>query len=89
MIEGYQNKQLQLNRDLRKFPKGSIIKIETDKDGVPIDRYWRDRLKDSKIDKCVKILSKKELEDMEEEKKRKAIEEEKKIKATKNSKRGE
>ncbi len=25
---------------------------------IPVDRYWRDRLKDAKIDKCVEIIDK-------------------------------
>lgn len=65
MIKDYITKQLKLNAELAGHPSGSIIPIRTDKDGIPLDRYWRDRVKDAKIDDCVKILSKKELEEMQ------------------------
>jgi hypothetical protein len=42
----YKNKQ---------FEKGSIIEIE-DVDNIPIDQFWRNRLKDSAIDNCVEII---------------------------------
>lgn len=52
--------KLKLNQDL-KMPKGkltkdSIIEI-ADADGVPLDKFWRNRLKDSAIDNCVEIVS--------------------------------
>jgi len=53
MIKKYENKQLKLNADLKGKARGSVINIEVDKDGTPMDRYWRDRLKDSEIDGCV------------------------------------
>jgi hypothetical protein len=56
MMKGYMKKQLQLNSDLQKHKKGSVIKIETDNKGVPVDRYWRDRVKDAKTDKCVEFV---------------------------------
>ena len=42
-----------------KYPEGQSIKIETDDFGVPLDSFWRRRLKDSKIDNCFKITNKK------------------------------
>jgi hypothetical protein len=27
-----------------------------DNKGVPLDKFWRDRLKDAKTDKCVEII---------------------------------
>lgn len=52
--------KLKLNQDL-KTPKGKLIKdsiVEVvDIDGVPSDRFWRNRLKDSAIDNCVEIAS--------------------------------
>lgn len=55
--------KLKLNQDL-KTPKGKLIKdsiIEVDDiDGVPTDRFWRNRLKDSAIDNCVEIINKKD-----------------------------
>lgn len=71
MINNYMTKKLKLNAELAGHPSGSIITIKTDKVGIPLDRYWRDRIKDAKIDECVKILSKKELEEMQKVAKKK------------------
>ena len=35
---------------------GSVIEIE-DKDGVPESGYWRKRLRESKFDGCIEIVS--------------------------------
>jgi len=52
--------KLKLNQDLR-TPKGKLAKdviIEIDDvEGVPLDKFWRNRLKDSAIDNCVEIVS--------------------------------
>jgi len=42
----------------RKF--GDQITVKTDGRGIPLDKYWRLKLKDSKIDRCIEVLSKKE-----------------------------
>lgn len=36
-----------------------IIPIETDSKRVPLSKFWRDRLKDAKIDNCVEIVKQK------------------------------
>lgn len=33
-----------------------VITIGADVDGVPLSKFWRDRLKDSKIDNCVEVI---------------------------------
>ena len=53
--EKLQNKQLQLHTDLASHKAGEVIYIECT-DGVPVDRYWRDRVKDSEIDGCVSFV---------------------------------
>lgn len=50
--------KIQLNADLRKSKKGDIITIE-DRNGVPIDPFWKRRLKDSAIDGCITVLDQK------------------------------
>lgn len=55
-------KKLLLKADLKGFKKGSIISVKF-KDGQPVERYWRDRLKDAKIDNCVEIVSEKKVEE--------------------------
>jgi hypothetical protein len=51
---------LKLNQDLKtpkgKLAKDSIIEV-ADIDGIPIDRFWRNRIKDSTTDNCVEIVS--------------------------------
>jgi hypothetical protein len=52
--------KLRLNQDLStprgKLLKGHVVSVECDKRLVPLDRFWRDRLKDSEIDNCVEIM---------------------------------
>lgn len=43
-----------INKDFGEFKKGSKIKVDANK-GIPLDKFWRDRLKDSEIDNCVSI----------------------------------
>lgn len=47
--------KLQLHADLGDFLKGRTIEVEAT-NGIPVDKYWRDRIKDSKIDGCVSIV---------------------------------
>ncbi len=46
---------LKLNVPLNGFPAGKEIKVKSNK-GIPLDRFWRDRLKDSEIDDCVTVV---------------------------------
>lgn len=58
MLRGYENKRLKINTPLRGYDAGAEINIKTDKKGVPVDPYWRNRVKDAAIDGCVEIKSK-------------------------------
>jgi hypothetical protein len=53
--------KLKLNQDLRtpqgKKLKGSIVTLECDSNSIPLDFFWRSRLKDSKIDNCLEIIN--------------------------------
>ena len=52
--------KLKLNMPLRGLPAGHEIEVETDKEGIPLDKFWRRRLRDSEIDNCVeKVVAKK------------------------------
>ena len=61
-------KYLQLNADLGGKKKGEVIRIECVKVSpakkgepsryIPKDQYWRNRLKDAVIDKCVEFVDK-------------------------------
>lgn len=52
--------KIRLNQNLStpngKKLKDQIIKIECAPDGVPLDRFWRNRFTDSKIDNCLEIV---------------------------------
>lgn len=52
--------KLKLNQDLKtpkgKLSKDSIIEV-ADLNNEPLDKFWRNRLKDSAIDNCVEIVS--------------------------------
>jgi PleD family two-component response regulator len=48
--------RLQLNADLGGKKKGAILSLDIDANKTIIDSYWRRRLEDAKIDKCVEIL---------------------------------
>ena len=47
--------KLKLNVPLMGRKAGDIIAVE-DSNGVPRDKYWRNRLADSAIDGCVEIV---------------------------------
>ena len=42
-----------VNRELK---VGEIVEIKDDSKGNPLNPFWRNRLKDSKIDNCVEIV---------------------------------
>lgn len=50
--------KIKLNMDISGFKKGEELELLTH-NGVPIDAYWRKRLKDSEIDNCIEIIPQK------------------------------
>lgn len=46
-------KTLIINKDLGSHKAGSKVKVKCNKDGIPLDVFWRRRLKDSAVDNCV------------------------------------
>lgn len=42
-----------LNTPLRGYKAGQKLNLEVDENGTPIDKYWRRRLRDAKIDGCI------------------------------------
>lgn len=46
------------DQPLHGVAKGKMITVSVDRDGTPLDKNWRRRLKDSKIDGCVEIVTK-------------------------------
>jgi len=41
--------------DIPGHSKGQRVTIETDKDGTPLERFWRRRFKDAETDNCLEI----------------------------------
>lgn len=58
MIKNYENKaiKIRLNTPLRGLPEGIEMNIKTDKEGTPLEKYWRDRMKDAPIDNCIEVV---------------------------------
>lgn len=59
--------KLKINRDFpsRNLKKDTIIELLVDDNNILLDLYWRRRLKDSKIDNCVEIVSNKKTNDLD------------------------
>ena len=53
--------KIKLNVDMLKFKAGRVLNIEVDQNNIPIDQFWRNRLKDAEIDNCVEIVNKKKV----------------------------
>ena len=49
---------LKIEKPLLGKAVGEQVSLDVDRDGIIIDRYWRRRLQDSELDKCVSIVKK-------------------------------
>lgn len=49
--------KLKLNIPLVGYQAGQTVTVQTDRANVPLDRFWRRRIKDAKIDNCVEVVS--------------------------------
>lgn len=45
--------EYEINKPVHGRKVGDVVKIEVDKDGTPLDKTWRRRVKDAKIDNCM------------------------------------
>jgi len=56
-----ENKSITLRNDsqveLNGVEPGQSVSVKVDKKGVPLQRFWRDRLRDSSYDGCVTNLN--------------------------------
>lgn len=69
-MKNFEYKYLQINAACGLYgkKKGDIVRIKClkviDKDKnvryIPVERYWRDRIEDADIDKCVEFVDKQE-----------------------------
>ena len=49
-------KTLLIKKPLGIYRAGETVQVECDKDGIPLDQYWRNRLKDAVVDQCVEEI---------------------------------
>lgn len=49
--------KIRINKDFITYKEGQEISVDSI-DGIPLDKFWRDRLKDSKFDNCVSVVKK-------------------------------
>ena len=50
--------QLEINTPIHGHPAGSTVRVQADEAGVPLEKHWRDRLRDAEIDYCVTVMKK-------------------------------
>lgn len=48
--------KLKINQDMAGYKAGRTINISVDINNVPLDLFWRRRLKDAKTDNCVEVI---------------------------------
>ncbi len=52
------NIKIKILQDLPNHKAGQIVNVKSDNKGTPLDKFWRDRLKDAEQDNCVEIVKK-------------------------------
>ena len=45
-----------LINDVRGYTKGQAVTVQTDSTGIPLEQFWRKRLKDASVDCCVEVV---------------------------------
>jgi hypothetical protein len=50
--------KVKIKKQLGNYNIGQIVNVQCDEKDIPLDRYWRNRFRDSKIDGCLEIISK-------------------------------
>jgi len=48
--------KIKLNMPMAGYGVGRELTIRTDSAGVPLDKFWRRRLRDAKIDNCLEVV---------------------------------
>lgn len=48
--------RLKLNSPMAGFKEGQEVTIQTDRSGVPLEKFWRRRLKDAETDNCIEVV---------------------------------
>lgn len=68
-------KEIMINISFNGYKKGQILPIEVDIDGIPLDIFWRNRIRDSAVDGCVTVIDKKDSQSNTKSKSKNLIEE--------------
>lgn len=48
--------KLKLNQPMMGYEAGRTVSVQTDRNGVPLKKVWRRRLKDAQTDNCVEVV---------------------------------
>jgi len=48
--------KIKLNMPMQGYEAGREVAIECDRSGVPLEKFWRRRLKDAQIDNCLEVV---------------------------------
>jgi hypothetical protein len=48
--------KLKLNQPMQGYEAGRVVSVQADSAGVPLEKFWRRRLNDAKIDNCVEMV---------------------------------
>lgn len=59
--------KLKIIKNIPGYAAGTTASIQTDGNGIPINKFWRDRVEDAKTDNCVEILASKPLKPKKQE----------------------
>ena len=50
------NIMIKIKKAVRGYPVDATVRVRVDKDGIPVDVYWRRRLKDAESDNCIEVM---------------------------------
>lgn len=48
--------KMKCNQNLGRFKEGQVVQIQANDKGVPVDKFWRNRLRDAEVDGCCEIV---------------------------------
>lgn len=48
--------KIQVNKNIGDYGPGSIVSVDADQEGTPLNHIWRRRLKDAETDQCCEIV---------------------------------
>jgi len=38
------------------YTSGQVVTVQVDSNGIPLEQFWRKRLKDALVDNCVEVV---------------------------------